>query len=287
MATLITTNVNGTLTTTGTITSGNAFVLPGGFTINHPGSGYAQFSSWVHLPGYHGFYSAQNSAHIYPNNGSYGSWKMEGARGGWNGIEFVASNGNVSLMILATGNTTGFHNNSYGWQFNWDAGTLYCYKNSYGAGTAATVLDPVNAIYAWNMNQYVRTTDSVRFNSLGVNVAASATAGRIDAGNDIVAFSSSDERLKENITPIQNALEKVMSLTGVEFDWKPEHKDAHGYEGHDTGIIAQQVQNVIPSAVRTNQTGFLAVRYEKLIGLLIEGMKEQQAQIEELRSKLK
>ena len=191
---------------------------------------------------------------------------------------------------------------------------MYCHKSAYGAGTQATVLDSVNAIYAWNMNQYVRTTDavtfatvdtgqgatevhlmnqnlrttdSVRFNSLGVNVAASATAGRIDAGNDIVAFSSSDERLKENIIPIQNALEKVMSLTGVEFDWKPEHKDAHGYEGHDTGIIAQQVQNVIPSAVRTNQTGFLAVRYEKLIGLLIEGMKEQQAQIEELRSKLK
>jgi hypothetical protein len=288
MATLITTNVNGTLTTTGTITSGNAFVLPGGFTINHPGNGYAQFSSWVHLPGYHGFYSTQNSAHIYPNDGTYGSWKMAGSRAGWQGIEFASGTvGAVTLMIDTGSNTSGFHNNSYGWQFRWNNGTLYVGKASYGGGTDATVLDSSNAPYAWNMNQYVRTTDSVRFNSLGVNVAASATAGRIDAGNDIVAFSSSDERLKENIVPIQNALEKVMSLTGVEFDWKPEHKDAHGYEGHDTGIIAQQVQNVIPSAVRTNQTGFLAVRYEKLIGLLIEGMKEQQAQIEELRSKLK
>ncbi len=114
----------------------------------------------------------------------------------------------------------------------------------------------------------------------------SATAGRIDASNDIVAYSSSDERLKYNITPIENAIDKVKSLTGVEFDWKPEYKHAHGYEGHDTGIIAQQVQEVIPSAVRTNDTGFLAVRYEKLIGLLVEGMKEQQAQIEELKAKL-
>jgi hypothetical protein len=122
--------------------------------------------------------------------------------------------------------------------------------------------------------------------ALGVNVAASATAGRIDASNDIVAYSSSDERLKHNITPIENALDKVKSLTGVEFDWKPEYKHAHGYEGHDTGIIAQQVQEVIPSAVRTNDTGFLAVRYEKLIGLLVEGMKEQQAQIDELKAKL-
>jgi hypothetical protein len=101
-----------------------------------------------------------------------------------------------------------------------------------------------------------------------------------------VAYSSSDERLKYNITPIENAIDKVKSLTGVEFDWKPEYKHAHGYEGHDTGIIAQQVQEVIPSAVRTNDTGFLAVRYEKLIGLLVEGMKEQQAQIEELKAKL-
>ena len=122
--------------------------------------------------------------------------------------------------------------------------------------------------------------------ALGVNVAASATAGRIDASNDIVAYSSSDERLKHNITPIENALDKVKSLTGVEFDWKPEYKHTHGYEGHDTGIIAQQVQDVMPSAVRTNDTGFLAVRYEKLIGLLIEGMKEQQEQIEELKAQL-
>jgi hypothetical protein len=131
-----------------------------------------------------------------------------------------------------------------------------------------------------NKNVYLNGT------SLGINVTPSATVGRIDAANDIVAYSSSDERLKYNITPIENAIDKVKSLTGVEFDWKPEYKHAHGYEGHDTGIIAQQVQEVIPSAVRTNDTGFLAVRYEKLIGLLVEGMKEQQAQIEELKAKL-
>ncbi len=201
--------------------------------------------------------------------------------------------------------------------------------------------------YAPNMNQYVRTTDNVTFNTttsptilvnghsdntkgyrihntsgssvsamftnssnqlviaagavdqinlnkkvyvnavaLGVNFAPSATAGRIDASNDIVAFNSSDERLKENITPIANALDKVKSLTGVEFDWKPEHKEAHGHEGRDTGIIAQQVLAVMPTAVRTNDTGYLAVRYEKLISLLIEGMKEQQTQIDELKTKL-
>jgi hypothetical protein len=123
--------------------------------------------------------------------------------------------------------------------------------------------------------------------SLGVGVVPNATDGRIDASNDIVAFSTSDERFKENITPIANALEKVKTLTGVEFDWRKETKDYHGYVGHDVGVIAQQVKAVLPEAVRTNANGYLAVRYEKIIGLLVEAMKEQQAQIEELKSKLK
>jgi hypothetical protein len=93
--------------------------------------------------------------------------------------------------------------------------------------------------------------------------------------------------LKENITPIANALDKVKALTGVEFDWKTEHKEAHGYEGHDTGVIAQEVKEVMPSAVRENETGFFAVRYEKLIGLLIEAVKEQQAEIDELKKLIK
>ena len=122
--------------------------------------------------------------------------------------------------------------------------------------------------------------------ALGVNITPSATAGRIDASNDIVAYSSSDRRLKKNITPIEDAVKKVKALTGVEFDWDPEYKAAHGYEGHDTGVIAQQVQEVMPTAVRTNETGYLAVRYEKLIGLLVEANKELAARVEELEKKL-
>lgn len=119
------------------------------------------------------------------------------------------------------------------------------------------------------------------------NITPSATAGRIDASNDIVAFSTSDKRLKENIAPIANALEKVKALTGVEFDWKEDTKDVHGYEGHDVGVIAQEVQSVLPEAVRSNDTGYLSVRYEKLIGLLIESNKELAARVEELEKKLK
>jgi hypothetical protein len=124
-------------------------------------------------------------------------------------------------------------------------------------------------------------------NALGVGVNPSGTSGRIDASNDIVAYSTSDRRLKENITPIANALDKVKSLTGVEFDWKEETKGVHGYEGHDVGVIAQEVQAVLPEAIRTNESGYLSVRYEKMIALLIEANKELAARVEELEKKLK
>jgi hypothetical protein len=118
------------------------------------------------------------------------------------------------------------------------------------------------------------------------SITPSTTAGRIDASNDVVAYSTSDQRLKENITPIANALDKVKSLTGVEFDWKQETKHVHGYEGHDVGVIAQEVQAVLPEAIRTNDSGYLSVRYEKMIALLIEANKELASEVEQLKTRL-
>lgn len=107
--------------------------------------GYLYMQNWISFPNYSGLYSGNNGAHFYPNNGSYGSWQVRGSRNGWGGLEFqYGSNGNISLMISGNSNTTGFHNNSYGWQFLWQNGTLYVFKNAYGAGTQATVLDSVN-----------------------------------------------------------------------------------------------------------------------------------------------
>jgi hypothetical protein len=130
------------------------------------------------------------------------------------------------------------------------------------------------------------TASNVQFNSLGIGMAASATAGRIDATNDIVAFSSSDIRFKENITPIENALDKISKISGNTYDWKAENKIEHGYEGNDVGVIAQEIEAVLPQLVQTRENGFKAVKYDKLVALLIEGIKEQQTQIEKLRMDL-
>jgi exonuclease VII small subunit len=126
------------------------------------------------------------------------------------------------------------------------------------------------------------TSSNVQFNSLGIGMAASATAGRIDASGDIVAFSTSDRNFKENITPIENALEKISKISGNTYDWKADMKEFHGFEGNDVGVIAQEIEAVLPQLVTTRETGYKAVKYDKLVALLIEGIKEQQQNIDNL-----
>ena len=101
---------------------------------------------------------------------------------------------------------------------------------------------------------------------------------------DVVAYSSSDKRLKDNVKPIENALNKVIAIGGYEFDWN-DNQDT--YEGHDVGVIAQEVEEVLPEVVETRKDGYKAVKYEKMVPLLIEAIKDQQKQIEELKALLK
>jgi len=118
--------------------------------------------------------------------------------------------------------------------------------------------------------------------SLGVGMAANSTIGRIDAKNDVVAFSTSDKRLKDNVTPIENALNKISQVQGIEFDWIPK-EGVHGNEGRDVGVIAQEIEKVLPEVVTTRDNGYKAVKYEKIIPLLVEAIKELQEEIKELK----
>ncbi len=158
------------------------------------------------------------------------------------------------------------------------------YMSDLTAGTGVTIThtpaEGSNATIA--IGQAVATSSNVQFNSLGVGMAASATAGRIDASGDIVAYSTSDRNFKENITPIPNALEKISKISGNTYDWKEDMKEYHGFEGNDVGVIAQEIEAVLPQLVTTRETGYKAVKYDKLVALLIEGIKEQQTQIHSL-----
>jgi hypothetical protein len=138
-----------------------------------------------------------------------------------------------------------------------------------------------NPTYDLDVTGKIRITTS-----LGVGVIPSSTTGRIDALNDIVAYSSSDIRFKTNLKPIEDAISKVNKIAGYEFDWIPDQEN-HGYEGRDIGVIAQEIEEVLPEIVTTRDSGYKAVKYEKIVPLLIEAIKDQQKQIDELKSLLK
>jgi len=125
----------------------------------------------------------------------------------------------------------------------------------------------------------------------------------VRANNNIYAYTS-DRRLKENFRPIENAVDKVKSIGGFLFDWRKDMMEKHDFipdqEKDDAGLIAQEVQKVMPSAIKRapfdhdltkpNQSKsgeeFLTVQYEKMVPLLVEAIKEQQEQIDHLKKLL-
>ena len=109
--------------------------------------------------------------------------------------------------------------------------------------------------------------------------------GALNVGGDVVAYASSDERLKDNIELISNPIEKVQSLKGVTWNWNS-NADELQQSLPNVGVIAQDVEKVLPQLVTDRDNGFKGVDYAKLTGLLIEAIKDQQKQIDELKSKL-
>lgn len=99
-------------------------------------------------------------------------------------------------------------------------------------------------------------------------------------GGDVVAYASSDKTLKTNITPINNALEKVNKINGILFDWNELAEERYNKIGREAGVIAQEIEEVLPEVVTTRDDGTKAVRYEKLVPLLIEAIKELNKKVE-------
>jgi hypothetical protein len=113
------------------------------------------------------------------------------------------------------------------------------------------------------------------------------STGSISVGGNVTAYDGSDKRIKENIKPIENSLDKVLKISGNTFKWIHEYYDKQDkelFKEFDVGVIAQEIQEVLPQATHLRSDGILAVNYVKIIPLLIEAIKEQQKQIEELRN---
>jgi hypothetical protein len=172
--------------------------------------------------------------------------------------------GNLSFATTIAANSVALGTDTTGdYVASLVAGTGVTLTNNSGESATPTVA----------IGQAVGTASGVTFGNINVGSATGATTGQIKASGDIIAFSSSDERLKTDVQVIPDALAKVLALRGVTFNWN-EAANALGLEGKDTGVIAQEVANVLPEVVVTREDGNMAVKYDKMIGLLIEAVKE-------------
>ncbi len=155
-----------------------------------------------------------------------------------------------------------------------DTNTNTTYSAGSGIGLSTTTFSvAVNASGGSNLTQ----------DSNGISLTATPTFTTVTATGDITSNTGSDMALKENIINIPNPLEKISKIGGYMFDWKDHgYEDVHG-KGHDTGIIAQEIEAILPEIVNTRESGMKAVNYTKLIPLLIESIKELTKEVESLK----
>jgi hypothetical protein len=154
-----------------------------------------------------------------------------------------------------------------------------------GTGGTTSSTTTINMGSATNGSTIIRGSLAVG------SVTANTTDGAIWASNNVTAFASSDIRFKENVRDIPNALEKVEIIGGKLFDWTAQYIESmggeHSYFMHksDAGVIAQDVEKVLPELVRTREDGSLAVDYPKLVALAFAAIKELSEKVKTLEDK--
>ena len=111
--------------------------------------------------------------------------------------------------------------------------------------------------------------------------------GQIASTDNITAYYSSDISLKDNLRPIENALFKVNQIAGYEFDWNEKSHQIQQDKGHDVGLVAQEVEKVLPEVIQIREDGIKAIAYEKVVPLLVQSIKELTKRVEELEDERK
>jgi hypothetical protein len=173
------------------------------------------------------------------------------------------------------------------------AGTNISVSGATGAVTVGVTGTVASATSATNSTNFAvtddTTTNSTHYLTF-VSGTSSNQAGKVSSTK--ITFnpstglltstdynSSSDKRLKKNIKTVENALDKVMALRGVAFDWK---------EGgaKSIGLVAQEAEVILPEIVTHDDNGYMGIKYTNLIGVLVEAIKEQQVQINTLKKQI-
>ena len=143
--------------------------------------------------------------------------------------------------------------------------------NQYVEGSHTGKYDGTTSSHTWEWTLVMRDS------------SGNFEANKITAYDDIIVAASSDINLKNDVKTITGSLQKISKIRGTKFNWDS-RKDTP-YEGSDYGVIAQEVEEIFPEMVVTRENGIKAVRYDRLIPVLIEAVKELSLKVDNLENK--
>jgi hypothetical protein len=215
-------------------------------------------------------------------DGTYYYWTIGSSVS--NGSPITINNNADNRIITASGSATAVNAES---GLTYDGSTLGL--NGRIQFTANGTL-PTNATASFLDQTSVGPTISglnfqVRTGSTPAATMQLNNTGTLTVSEDLVAYGSpSDARLKIIKRKIQDPLSKILSLNGYEFDWK--ETDSILKIKEDIGVIAQEVQEVLPELVRENENGYLSVRHQGITPVLIEAVKELYSMVIDLKEEL-
>lgn len=227
-----------------------------------------------------------NSSSVWPNNTKdqpsieCTSIRFNGGQFGF--VQSVQAMGHIYCTARSPDNGSGsFPFNQYG-ALVLQASTTSGYNNDicFVTGSAAIGSTPSPTVkLRLNESGNLRVGDGNNPGSYRLEVN-----GSINASSEIVAFS--DERLKENIETIDTALDKVLNLRGVYYTRKDKEEDNSKINNRYIGVIAQEVEKVIPEVICESSDGIKSVAYGNIVGLLIEAIKDLNSEIVDLKERL-
>lgn len=193
---------------------------------------------------------------------------------------------NIGSFTLTCGGITCTTINTQNNNINAGTGDISCDQINSGNIACGTITTSNNTINAGTGGLTCGdiTCSSINAGAGNIQTTGTISCATLHSTGDVIAFYTSDERLKENLTRIKDPLTKIKLLKGYEFTWKQNTETTR--KGDDTGVIAQEVINVIPTAVHKSENGYLSVDYTRIIPLLVEGINALQEEIVLLKNEI-
>ena len=202
-------------------------------------------------------------------------------------LDVISSSDSVLQRIINT--STGSERLYFGHNTTSDAGIIvYDSLNTTDPGLWRFFNNKTSANYDWIIGGNVRMFLANNGN-LGIGTTTPTLKLHVNgtAGGTSGYQVISDAKYKMNIVSLQDSLQKIMQLRGVSYDWRSDdYPEINFSEGSQVGFIAQELEQVVPEAVNQDINGDYSVAYSTLIPVLIEAIKEQQSQIDQLEAQL-